>query len=691
MDSVPKVSGSAMRYVVLFLSEQTTADPPVVPLEQIAHANSLYGLAPEVVPVLPALKYVLNLPRNALDLSRRPLRLVRDFKQLDLPHDVFFAPWPVVCQWQPRLLRGATLVVHPESISPQVVAEACPDTLLGVVSQNRLNEQLCRAHWARLEELYGATDPPRYPHRPELESCARLVLSHTARLFSLPEVPVFNEPAEQQLQLLRLHHHVTALAHLEAQLVPAEEVEDRMDEALEATASSFSVPVAIVAPGIPAPLRRALIERGARPDLSPDGTVAECEAMEILGAHRAIARGGAYVVLPTVPVGIFRQLFNLEREYEQKQRRAQRVLDLLGKIGRLLAAFLEEHLYSGMIAKSSDVLVMSQFPLGLATPRGSKSPLSMWKPLFYRPLIPLTRMLQMELPDHATYYLEAIRLKLLIVECLEEKDLLYHDSMRAWTRMQTYMKDDYEIEFVCASSIGELSSHIERVTPHILIVSGHGTTGPARNQRSVAIGEERYTGIEIPHVPPLVFLSVCSTSPRGGGDVSVADMMLRHGAYAVVCCMVPVDFAHNAQFFMRLLIYMAQARACDSPLRNFADVWHYTIMTHPVFDILHSLSRTPEGQRLELEAYRARFMTAPPTTMRRTHAHQDALLRLEEVADELGERKRFSEAIRLNGFLPESLFYMVLGWPEKFVLNSPLYRKVIEARKGGELQQTTPS
>jgi hypothetical protein len=90
---------SALRYIVLFSSRQTgELVPPLVPLSQIATANSLYALDPEVVAVLPALRYVLNLPRNALDLGKRSFGMVRDLKQLDLPHDVLLAPWPVVVQ-----------------------------------------------------------------------------------------------------------------------------------------------------------------------------------------------------------------------------------------------------------------------------------------------------------------------------------------------------------------------------------------------------------------------------------------------------------------------------------------------------------------------------------------------------------------------------------------------------------------
>ncbi|HWO24788.1 MAG TPA: hypothetical protein VNO30_38870 [Kofleriaceae bacterium] len=674
------VSPSALRYIVLFSSKQTGAPvPPLVPLAQIALAGSLYGLDPEVVPVLPVLRYILNLPRNALDLQERSFKLVRDLQQLDLPHDVLFAPWPIVTKLPQAALQDATLVIHPDTVPAELVVEACPGALLGAVAQHELSVELCNSHWARLADHFGAKDSLRHPHRAELNSVAQLVLNHTARLFSIPGMEALDEPTETQFQLLRTHHDATALALLEEERVPPEKVGEEIDRARDATEHSFSLPVVIVAPGVAAPFQRAFEEGGATGIKSGDGNDAEREAMEILGAHRAIARGGASVVLPSLSTGIFQQLRNLEREYDNVQRRPKRVLELLSKIGRLLGAFLEEHLYSGMIAKSNGVLIMSQFPLGLATPRGSKSPLCSWKPLYYRPLIPLTRMLQMELSDRATCYWEESSLQVLVVECLDPEDPLFEISMESWSALKDELKD-YEIEIARASSIAQVAAHLQRVQPDILILSGHGTSGPARNQRSIVVGNELYTGIEIPTLPPLVFLSVCSTAPRGAGDISAADMMLRYGAYAVVCCMVPVDVGHNARLFMRLLIYMHEAERGRMQLRSFADVWHNTILTHHVFDILHSVSRTKESKHLDLEALRSRFMTTP-LEMRRTHAYQDALLRLEQIADEFGQKRALKRAIGDNGFLPESLFYMVIGWPEKIILNSPLHRASRQASR----------
>lgn len=401
--------------------------------------------------------------------------------------------------------------------------------------------------------------------------------------------------------------------------------------------------------------------------------------MEIVGAHRAIARNGAFIVLQSLSIGIFRQLRNLEREYDNVHRRPKRVLELLSKIGRSLAEFLEDQLYSGMIVKSNGVLVLSQFPLGLATPRGSKSQLSLWKPLHYRPLIPLTRALQIELSDRATLDWGNAGSRVLVVECLDPNDRLFAISMETWEALKDGVRR-YDIEIARAASIAEIWAHIQRVRPDVLILSGHGASGPAANQRSIVVGRERYTGVEIPLLPPLVLLSVCSTAPRGGGDVSAADMMLRHGTDAVVCCMVPVDVSHNGRLFMRLLIYMNEAREGRKQLRTFADVWHEVIVTHHVFDILHSVSRTSAARDLDVEALRLRFMTTP-LHIRGTHTYQDALSRLEEIADEFGQKRAFKRAIGENGFLPESLFYMVIGWPEKIALNSPIHHAFREATR----------
>lgn len=156
--------------------------------------------------MIPALRYVLNLPRNALDLRERSCTMVCDLKQLDLPHDVLLAPWPIITKFPKGMLLDATLVIHPDTVPAEVVATACSGALLGIVAQRELNVELCNSHWARLADHFGVADPLRHPHCPDLNSPAQLVLNHTARLFSLPGTP---------LEMRRTHSYQDALLRLE--------------------------------------------------------------------------------------------------------------------------------------------------------------------------------------------------------------------------------------------------------------------------------------------------------------------------------------------------------------------------------------------------------------------------------------------------------------------------------------------
>jgi hypothetical protein len=77
------------------------------------------------------------------------------------------------------------------------------------------------------------------------------------------------------------------------------------------------------------------------------------------------------------------------------------------------------------------------------------------------------------------------------------------------------------------------------------------------------------------------------TSPRGGGVVNVADLLLRAGAVAVLSTLVPVDVTHNAQTMSRFFRYLAHAIADKStpPGTSVLDVWHKVQALNVVVDI----------------------------------------------------------------------------------------------------------
>ena len=69
---------------------------------------------------------------------------------------------------------------------------------------------------------------------------------------------------------------------------------------------------------------------------------------------------------------------------------------------------------------------------------------------------------------------------------------------------------------------------------HILVLSAHGVFQGGLQPAGLMIGDEVCLGPGLGPLPPVVILSACHVAPRGTGAVSVADMLLREGALAVL-------------------------------------------------------------------------------------------------------------------------------------------------------------
>ena len=187
-------------------------------------------------------------------------------------------------------------------------------------------------------------------------------------------------------------------------------------------------------------------------------------------------------------------------------------------------------------------------------------------------------------------------------------------------------------------------------------------------------------GEELGHLPPIVFLSACQVSPRGHGTVNITDLMFRHGALVVIGTLVPIDVRHNAILMARFFANIAETmKGTEQRFRTLQQIWHFALTYNAFNDVLSSNDpiRAWATEKKDGLSVLQEFMTTKSAgRLRPESIYQDTVAILENIARERGIHKRFRAWIDSQGYIPESVFYVMMGWPERFIFNDPLIAKL---------------
>ncbi len=488
-------------------------------------------------------------------------------------------------------------------------------------------------------------------------------------------------------ECLTQHAMVRALAKLEAAQVGQAEAAMMLPERVDDEQASVRIPITVAAPGVASPyLRGAPGRRHPAQRLEPfdprsvfsrdmgsqSDDLVERAAIEFLVAHSGV-RDGFALMLPTVPSELFAAFSNIEQHWARGPD-AQTVRRLMGRLDDLAAPMWNE-IAVRAVQRASQLIVFSNFPLGVLRLPGDTAPLSCRVPISYRPLLPLTRAIQTELSSSAVDLSEGFRV--LVAECIPHDDPVGRMSRGGWdvgaqlfdeeaARGSTLVRAD-------TPSMADVRRAIEDVRPDILVLSAHGASNG--NVAGLAIGDELCLGQELGTVPPVVILSACHTAARGRGQVTITDLLLREGAVAVHAPHVPVDVRQNATVTVRLFIYMTLAVSGREPHRTLIDAWRRTQSGNAVLDILHGNphlqkwagTQTPRGKPVLTD-----FMErASEDRVRSNHAYLDTESVLLELAREMGVEQEVQAWLRSPGYVPESAFYAFVGRPEQVFLQPP--------------------
>jgi hypothetical protein len=628
-----------------------------------------------------------------------PYSFVKHTQTLALDHQFFFAPVQI---FDATYMPGWPLPVTP-------VLALCPDNLLDEVSSKAqdmgfllpaasfsgLSDLTLKAHWLAIRDAIGS-DVPYLGH--ELDLTRRLDLSATSLPARWLARQVRHDPREKvsnrvidMVDLTQLNQaYLSLYARFEREGTGFVS-ESAMDDLAATEYARLRVPVTIGLPGVATAYSRQVFSPSVRRRIEPipaideqdtwsadmggrSDSLVERSTIELLTAHHAIARSGTGLMLESVPPAAFVALAELERHFALGPN-GSGVARLLDRLNEAAAPIWTEPFIEA-VAGAGALHMFSNFPIGLLTYPGDTSPLVTRLPISYQPLNPLSRIMQSELT-----YAPPVNLSsgyhVLVAECISTEDPVGVISRIAWNSAREFVTSGgYPITFDVTecSSIAQLNEALE-TGPDVLVISAHGALRREANLAGIVIGNEICLGPELSEVPPVVILSACHVAPRGLGPVSITDLLLRQGALAVLGTQVPVDVRRNTLLMARLFLYLAEALARRESFSTLLDAWHFIQMSNPVYDILHGskalndwgLTRVADGNSVLGE-----FLDVKSRgQLHRGNLYLDTERVLGEIADEQGIGDKVRNWFRRPGYLPETLFYVMTGKPERVYLREP--------------------
>jgi hypothetical protein len=485
---------------------------------------------------------------------------------------------------------------------------------------------------------------------------------------------------------------ISVTAHFEAQDATTQQAAPHWNEVHGQKAKEFTAAVSISLPGVPARYVRRAFEPETRSrigvieQLDPADTwsvdlstrsdaLVERAAIEFVVAHQALGRGGIGIPLPSIPQAAFTALAELERHFEGNQSgpTVWRLLNRLNQAANVAWTPAVER----VIARASTIHAYTNFPIGLLRLPSDNAPLISRVPIAYRPLIPLTRTIQLELGGSPGIVLSQ-SCRILVAECIPISDPVGVMSRQGWDVSESYFARQgppVELRRVETLSVEALRAAVGEHAPDILVISAHGSLLHDSNVATIIIGKDRCLGPELGSLPPVVILSSCYTAPRGAAVVSIADLLLRQGALAVLGTQVPVDVAHNAMLMVRFFVYIGEVLLGRESHNNLLEAWHRTQASNAVNDVLQGspglqrwgMSSAASGRSVLVE-----FMSHRSTgRLRHGNVYADTEEVLGEIADAMGSGEQVRNWFRRPGYVPESLFYLFIGRPDIIYFNDP--------------------
>ncbi|MFI9274633.1 CHAT domain-containing protein [Kitasatospora sp. NPDC052896] len=689
-------------YAVVFERhpDARTPENPPITVDQLAtddRAVVPHGLARDAARALPGLWYCLHLPGSPADLRKLAAWQVQGLYQLARGHNIVLLTLKMFEKHQFSRTWRPMLAVCPDDLANRTRQRA--EALgfeLPTATFSELSDDSLAAHWNGIHQAVSPDSAmpggaPALTRRLDL-AATELPQRLLARQAGWPS----EQPTdEDQLTLVRQAREGRATMAVTARLEldGNDSAADALLPRLAAEAAQLGLPVTLALPGVAPAYTRGAYDPRLRAQIRPTPEVdaadvwapdmtdrpnalIERAAIEFLTTSRSVADGGIGLTLRSVPPSAFTALAELEKHFvAAKSDQPSSVRKLLSRLNAAVRPLLTEPVIEA-IKCASHLTIFTNFPLGVVTLPGDTAPLAARLPVTYEPLLPLTRALQRDFtaPSNLDW---SNGIRVLIAECIPDSDPVGRASRIGWRDAQNSLRTAQNVKIVVREtpSVEALRQAVDEHAPDMLILSAHGRVRD--NAAGLMIGEQSHLTLGLERPPAVIALSACHVAPRGAGTVSVTDFLLHEGACAVLGTQVPVDVRRNAVLMSRFLGHIEEG-ITDRRYATLLNLWHNVQMSSTLSDIIMSTPSLtkwattpgPSGVPPVNE-----FMNRSPRRLRAPHIYQDSEQLLGEIADEAGCGPQVRNWFRRPGYVPESLFYLFAGRPERIHI-SPLLERI---------------
>ncbi len=552
------------------------------------------------------------------------------------------------------------VTIAPEHLLDQVKeATSTLIPILGERSAESVGQELINEAWETVARLAGLESNLKPLRLIDNLALATSLLPHRFIGRQFGTVPSETGKSESIFSSLEIQNRLSALARVESLGLPDANALQLLPAALQDEKSRLKFPLSLGVPGVSSRYWEKVGCKLPAVSYGPDGphSALELETINLLTTHSATSYGALGIMLPTVSQKIFQELAALERHlakhYSKPNRRfIRRQLAKFAELGRTYF----DNITVTCIKRASRIVCFSNFPIGLLSLPGDSATLSCRCPVIYRPLAPLTRALQQQLSPKPNFTFRGDP-RILLLEAIEASDKVGPSSRAALLCLKEIMvtQRGLNVELAEVNSPGELEQKVREYKPDILVLSAHGDITTVDNAAGICVGQTFCIGPELGPLPPLVILSSCHTASRGAGTVNVADLLLRQGALAVIASQIPVEPKMNTHLIARFFLGLIDAIRNGTTQTNIADLWWTTATGHALYDIAAGCLRA------------GRLVNSIPhntMTIRMNHAYREAEDFMIDSAEPSGEGPALRGWLNCQGYVPETLFYHLIGWPE---------------------------
>ncbi len=673
-------------YYVIFRSDNIDLNyRAIVPKNSYDSTKSMHILDYEIDGIIPALWYILHLPRMGFDVIENGIDLV--IHSHDEPHNIIPLPYSKENESLVKdLIKNPSLIICEDEIYNDIIClDSVKDSVLGIKRVSELNSKLLIQHWKDLSKRVCNS----------LEGVTECIVDNSFRLISdnekyiLPLLPLANQLdltnqlMEEITQIIDHKNYINVALAMRKRILDIFDAVAKEDEEfriinkkdLHENPNFNIIPLVITMPGI----MKYQMKLSKRTDVLPKD---EEKMIDILGIHRAMAKNALYFDLPHATGEMYDLLDKLEEHCKISHKTNNKFIwKTLRRLGEILNEAMVKFDFD-IIKYVSQITVFSDFPIGLAILPGCSAPICCIKPISYRPLTPLTRAFQNEIMKMPQVYL-GNRLKIVVAECIKKNDDIryYCDGLSRQLKEMVKKYSNTELIVEEISSVNEFKQMLQRHDDtSILVVSAHGCYHSESNMAGLVIGDEIWMADDNDiKFPPVVLLSACHVMPRGKGVVSVGDLFIRSGAVAVLGTYIPIDVRRNAMLIVRLFIDILEVRNGWSEMRTLDQIWCHVVGSNAIHEIIAPIS----SKHSKLEEWantpnkngvipQAEFkLKNSVNRLRLTHVYEDTEAILREMAHRDGIGAYYDSYINTNGYFPESVFYQLVGMPENiFIRNS---------------------